>query len=204
MNSIPELVICPKCGISKPLIDYYANASYLSGRATNQCKKCHVKHSVEQAKNNLRTKAYKAKWYQDNKERLSEEARKYREINKNEIARKKQAYDQLNKEKSKIRLDRWKANHPDGVNAISRRRRAKVNGVISDAHTEQDVLNIWGMDCHLCNKPIDLDAPRSAGKPGWEWGLHLDHVIPINVGGPNTIDNVKPAHGLCNLRKAKR
>lgn len=63
------------------------------------------------------------------------------------------------------------------------------------------VLETYGTDCHLCGGAIDLDAPRTAGKPGWEKSLHIDHVIPLSKGGDDTLDNVRPSHGKCNVRK---
>jgi 5-methylcytosine-specific restriction endonuclease McrA len=65
-------------------------------------------------------------------------------------------------------------------------------------------LNKWGSDCHLCKKPIDLQAPRATFQQGWESGLQLDHVIPISSGGPDTLENVKPSHGKCNIAKGYR
>jgi len=29
----------------------------------------------------------------------------------------------------------------------------------------------------------------------------VDHIVPISKGGNDTIENVRPSHGLCNLRK---
>jgi len=49
-----------------------------------------------------------------------------------------------------------------------------------------------------------MEAPRTCGVEGWERGLHLDHVIDIQFGGADAIDNVKPAHALCNLKKNTR
>jgi 5-methylcytosine-specific restriction endonuclease McrA len=63
------------------------------------------------------------------------------------------------------------------------------------------VLETYGTDCHLCGGAIDLDAPRTAGKPGWEKSLHIDHVIPLSKGGDDTLENVRPSHGKCNVRK---
>jgi 5-methylcytosine-specific restriction endonuclease McrA len=53
----------------------------------------------------------------------------------------------------------------------------------------------------LCNTAVDLNAPRKSGIPGWEKGLHIDHFIPVSKGGPDTLNNVRPTHGLCNIRK---
>lgn len=55
------------------------------------------------------------------------------------------------------------------------------------------VLERDGMTCHLCSGPIaSLDD------------LHFDHVIPLAKGGEHTVENVRPSHALCNLRKSDR
>jgi 5-methylcytosine-specific restriction endonuclease McrA len=66
------------------------------------------------------------------------------------------------------------------------------------------VINTYGSDCHLCDGAIDLDAPRKVGAPGWELSLHIDHVLPLSKGGDDTLDNVRPAHGQCNLNKSAK
>jgi 5-methylcytosine-specific restriction endonuclease McrA len=66
------------------------------------------------------------------------------------------------------------------------------------------VIETYGTDCHLCGGAIDLAAPRSPGAVGWEKSLHIDHVIPLSRGGDDTLDNVRPAHGQCNVKKHNR
>lgn len=83
----------------------------------------------------------------------------------------------------------------------SNRTRARRLGVDYDYYTEQDVFDNWGYNCHLCGEAINFDAPRQCGKPGWETGLHIDHVVPLSKGGTDTLDNVRPAHGQCNIIK---
>jgi 5-methylcytosine-specific restriction endonuclease McrA len=63
------------------------------------------------------------------------------------------------------------------------------------------VIETYGTDCHLCGGAIDLDAPRTPGQPGWEKALHIDHVIPLSKAGDDTLENVRPSHGKCNVRK---
>lgn len=81
-----------------------------------------------------------------------------------------------------------------------RKRKAKTN----KNYNENEVLSRYGTDCHLCGDPIDLSAPRSCKYPGWEYGLQIDHVIQLCVDGEDSIDNVKPSHGICNVKKNKR
>jgi len=99
----------------------------------------------------------------------------------------------------------YRNNHKEELQKRSRsyqrKRRVmkKENGW--EAYTEETVLEVYGMACYLCNKLVDLSAPRSTHKKGWQNGLHIDHVIPISKGGSDTLDNVRPTHALCNLSK---
>lgn len=45
------------------------------------------------------------------------------------------------------------------------------------------VLRLKGTRCHLCGLPGATTA---------------DHLVPHSHGGPNTVDNLQPAHGSCN------
>jgi len=84
------------------------------------------------------------------------------------------------------------------------RRRAQIKGNRYEKYTLEQVLELYGTNCHICKEKIDMEAPRTCGVEGWERGLHLDHVIDIQFGGADAIDNVKPAHALCNLKKNTR
>lgn len=47
-------------------------------------------------------------------------------------------------------------------------------------------LHRWGTVCHLCRQ----DGATTA-----------DHVIPRSKGGPDTLANLRPAHGPCNYAR---
>lgn len=93
---------------------------------------------------------------------------------------------------------------PEISRQAKRRRRAKKleNGI--EYYTEKQVLDTYGTSCYLCKKPIDMGAPRTTWSKGWEFGLHIEHVFDIALGGPDTLENVRPAHGICNLKKKPR
>ena len=42
--------------------------------------------------------------------------------------------------------------------------------------------------CGICGDPLTGE-------------IHIDHVIPRALGGPDTLDNLQAAHAVCNLRK---
>jgi 5-methylcytosine-specific restriction endonuclease McrA len=82
--------------------------------------------------------------------------------------------------------------------ARQNRKRAIKFGVQTEWYSPMQVVELYGTDCHICNNPIDFDAPRQVGQPGWEHGLQIDHVIPLSKGGNDLIENVRPSHGYCN------
>ena len=136
-----------------------------------------------------REKERKKKYWQDNKERLTKYQKAYNKANPEILRRRQRKY--------------WKK-HPEKAAKYNRKRRADKNNVEHVFYTVKEVLDRYGKNCHICGILIDLKANRKVGRKGWENGLHLDHVIPISKGGPDTIENVRPAHGACNIRKGSK
>lgn len=83
----------------------------------------------------------------------------------------------------------------------SRKRRTLKMGGIHEKYSESLVIHTYGTICHICNEEIDFTAPRKVGMIGWQRSFHIDHVVPISKNGSNTIDNVRPSHAECNIRK---
>lgn len=108
-------------------------------------------------------------------------------------------YYHKNKDKIKKNPARKARRHRQKV-----RRKARLRGNKSEIYTVQEVLDLYGTVCYLCNKEIDLQAPRNCTGDNWQMGLHIDHVIDIQYGGSDTLDNVKPTHALCNVAKRSR
>ena len=112
----------------------------------------------------------------------------------------------LNKENEQ---NRWKKNYKNPYyrekkSSSNRSRRASQLAAESDNYIVADILHIYGINCYICDTSIDLKAPRRVGVQGWEKGLHLDHVISIKNGGQDTIENIRPTHALCNIKKSNR
>ncbi|MEV1331139.1 HNH endonuclease [Micromonospora costi] len=53
--------------------------------------------------------------------------------------------------------------------------------------------------CALCGEPIDYTLPYM--DPG---EYVVDHIVPRNRGGSDTLDNKQPAHRRCNRAKSDR
>ena len=138
------------------------------------------------------------------KERERERKKKYWIANREKLIASQQKYRKKNMAKFRAKQKKYWAKHPEKAQEYNRQRRAKKNKVEHIPYTKEQVIEKYGENCHICGGLIDLKANRRAGEKGWENGLHLDHVIPISKGGPDTIDNVRPAHGACNLRKGTK
>lgn len=108
----------------------------------------------------------------------------------------------LRKREDRVKYSKeYRKNNPDCTIKYTSKRRAKLKNAFHSPYKLQEVLDKYGSKCHICNKEIDLLAPRKVGVNGWEMGLHLDHIVPLSKGGSDDISNVMPSHGLCNLRK---
>jgi 5-methylcytosine-specific restriction endonuclease McrA len=66
--------------------------------------------------------------------------------------------------------------------------------VSADVLIERD-----GSVCHLCNAEIDLSLARNS-----RFGATIDHVVPVSKGGADTLENMRLAHWICNIKKGNR
>lgn len=97
---------------------------------------------------------------------------------------------------------KWRSENLHRYREYDRKRRASKLDNGFEKYSEEQVLSRYGDTCHICNYLINLDASRSIGSLGWEMSLHIDHLIPISKGGPDTLENVRPSHAVCNLKKS--
>jgi 5-methylcytosine-specific restriction endonuclease McrA len=96
--------------------------------------------------------------------------------------------------KQKEALARYRAT-PKGKAASIRnaaRRKAKKLGNGFDYHTRDQVWERDGGICQIGGEKLD--------PANW----HEDHIIPLALGGPDTLENVQASCPACNLRKGKR
>lgn len=151
-------------------------------------------------------KAYDAKYYATNKDRLLREFAKYRKRNKWKARRAAQEYYQRKKaqiiQRSRSRYQTKRAEILNKSHAYYRRhkqqykeyararsaRRNKAHGFYTLAQW-QDKLAYWGYRCYLCGTSLHSQS------------IHLEHRKPLIRGGSNWIANIAPACGSCNRRK---
>lgn len=145
----------------------------------------------------------KARYIRD-RERILARNNEYRIANKESILKSQRAWRKSRGElQREYQREYYHKNKERIRNSLKRRRHTRY-GVISIAYSVEQVLKLYGTDCHICGDAIDLNMSRKPGIVGWEKALHIDHVIPMVKGGNDTIDNVRPAHAVCNLSKSTK
>lgn len=131
---------------------------------------------------------------------------KYRLANPDVIARRDAKYYQKYKERLNKKTKEWRNNNPEKYAELNRRkehrRRARKFENGSEPYTEKQIIETYGLLCNICKEGINFAAPRKVGLRGWERGFHIDHVVPLSKGGSDTLENVRPTHGKCNLGKS--
>jgi hypothetical protein len=68
--------------------------------------------------------------------------------------------------------------------------------------TKVERLAIYERDawtCQICSEPVDRTQ-----RPGTRWAASLDHIIPVSLGGPDELDNLRLAHHRCNSVRGNR
>lgn len=193
---------CVRCGNNFPITsEFFHRSKENSTGFRSACKTC---VSVE-----------KALFYQNNKEKYSEKNREWKAKNPDRAKfhatsyyhKNKEKYEDYRKNNKKYFSDyrkKYRKENKEKFVVYSNRRRAKIANSKNDFYTLEDVLSLYGIECYLCYEEIDMLAPRSTKHPGWELGLHIDHVVPISKGGDNTLSNVRPSHAICNIRKGSK
>jgi hypothetical protein len=197
---------CPTCKETKPTtLEFYDRDSTTKDALSWRCRECRKEY---RRNNKEKIAKYGKKHREENTEKIQEYMKIYREENREYLNQKAREYWAINREYIAEHRKTWKKWKPSDLEKLAedRRKQARKRRALKlqngySPYTEAEVLNLYGTDCHLCNQPIDFDAPRATSKPGWETGLHIDHIIPLSKGGPDTLENVKPAHGLCNIKK---
>lgn len=75
--------------------------------------------------------------------------------------------------------------------AVARRKARKMAAFVEDIDRGVVLERDQGY-CGICDELVDPND------------FHIDHVIPISLGGAHSYANVQVAHPFCNLRKGAK
>lgn len=177
---------CSKCGEVKLFSEFNKDSSRQNGHRSS-CKACNKEYREN---NKEKISKRKREYYEANKDRLSEYHRKWYEKNRNHVLEYQIRYNQENRdyviERSRKRyqenkdrilenLREYKKANSDKVLANCAKRRAlKKSTATTDPWELEQITLFYG------------DLPK---------GYHVDHIIPLHLGG---------RHELCNLQHLER
>lgn len=132
---------------------------------------------------------YNKKWAKRNPEKVKEYNQKYRQTEGRKISLKK--YDKS--EKGKTRRKEW-FKRTGKYTEYTHKRRALIKNLTEHfILSEWDELKKkWDYRCLACSE----QEPKIKLSP--------DHIIPLSLGGKNTIENIQPLCLKCNCRKNKK
>ena len=92
-------------------------------------------------------------------------------------------------ERNLARVSRWKKSHPEAVRASNINRRAKKGGI--GGGEIRKLLETQHQKCTVCGVSLIK-------------GFHVDHILPLKLGGSNDITNIQLLCPPCNLSKGAR
>lgn len=181
---------CTKCGVTKPVSEFSKRSAARDG-LRSQCKRCDSAGSAAwNAANPERYRKNHAKWRSANLSKLREKTAKWRIANPDKsreaIARWHKANPDCRRESSA----KWKAANPEAVRTGTHNRRARkrANGGILSKNLSERLFKLQRGKCACCGLPLGDD-------------YHLDHIMPLALGGSNTDDNIQLLRAICNMKK---
>lgn len=203
---------CRLCGVEKPLDEFHRDRSKADGRR-NECKPCKCA-DVKTRRNPTKIRA----WREANKDRIAEQARERRRANRDQVlAAKKRHREKYRKELAEKQTARYWSDperHRENGREYARSHKTEAR----ERHTQWRRSNIEHVREYAraasYRRKFDRDAetiefvellkndPCSyCGAPG---PSHIDHIVPVSKGGPNTPDNLTAACVSCNSSKHDR
>lgn len=170
-----------------PCIRGHIDQRFTSSRG---CKTCSAQNRSKWRKENHdRDKKISAKWRGAN----LEHKKAYQSRWDAENPHYKGYWYSINKDKKNEYVSEWQRQNPEKRSASERRRRGKLKNA-KGTHTAQDVKDIYasqGGECVYCG--ADLSE-----------GYHVDHIMPLVLGGSNWPENLQCLCPTCNLRKGPK
>lgn len=184
---------CSKCGGIKPKTEF-SNHSRKRDGLNSSCKACaNAAGAAYYAANTDKVKARNAAWNSANPEKAKENSAAYRAANSKKVKASAAARYAANSEKVNAKNAAWRAANPEACRIIKQNRRARIRGdggTLSKGLAER-LFKLQRGKCACCGKPLGDDC-------------HLDHIMPISLGGKNEDSNVQLLRSTCNLQKKAR
>lgn len=118
------------------------------------------------------------------------QSRAWKKANPKKVNAANRRYNARKPEVMRASRRRWEEKNPHAKAEVQQTRRARKQACFVEKVYKSKV---WRRDegiCGICHRPADPD----------DW--HLDHVVPLALGGEHSYANTQVSHPVCNLRKA--
>ena len=215
---------CTKCGVCKPITEFGWNNKAKTIRRPD-CKACRsVYNAAFRAKNKDALEARRVEWARANADKMRDYYAAYYKANKVRISARKSAHQKLNADAVRLANAAWRHRNPDKVkaqrvawletnkhlaraaeqrwrernpekrrlvgrqNQANRRARKRIGGGRLSAGIAKKLYALQRGRCACCGKSLAL-------------GYHIDHIIPLALGGANDDLNIQLLTPDCNQRK---
>jgi 5-methylcytosine-specific restriction endonuclease McrA len=167
---------CTKCGVTKSATEFYKDASKHDGLSSS-CKVCkNAANAKWNTANPEKFKAYNAKWLAANSGQHKAAVAKWQAANP---------------EKLRQKVARWRAANPDAERIHAQNRRARNVGTLSKGLAAKLFKLQRGKCACGCKRPLGDD-------------YHMDHRMPLALGGTNTDENIQLLTATCNRQKSAK
>ena len=140
--------------------------------------------------NKERKRATDAAYLERNREKNRQQCKARYHAKKAEHAAMCKRYYEANKDAIREKRKAWRLENPEVRRALHRKRRAQKNGN-GGTHTADDIKRLFALQCGkcaICFKSIKKER-------------HVDHILPLALGGSNGPENLQLTCRLCNNRK---
>lgn len=201
VNTSNETKLCTWCNNEIPITSFYKYKDDKKGYQAG-CKSCRAKYAAEYRNKNKEKirnsykenkKRYAAEYRATNKEKEKKRIEDYRELNKDKILVKNSEWRKANPDVYRASATAWKKANPERVSALCRNRRA-MNRNASGSHTGDDIKSLLFLQNGKCAVCKDQVSSR----------YHVDHIMPLSLGGSNNKDNLQLLCPTCNMSKGAK
>lgn len=186
---------CKKCGELKPPSEFYKHIS-TRDRLRAECKSCSSLACAKRAAVNPEVaRARAADWYAKNHDRALKSRAQWAAKNKDRVRASKSKWRAANPEKMQACRDKWATENPERARnqqrINNRNRKSRLATGRLSAGIIAKLLLLQRGKCACCGKPLGNK-------------YHLDHIMPLALGGTNTDDNIQLLRQECNQQKSAK
>jgi hypothetical protein len=174
---------------------------YKDGR----CKPCRAKNETAYITRNYeKIKLSRDKTRHENHEHVLELKRKYRERHREILAAKQRAYREKHVDRENERARVWATENPDRSKELRKNyyKNNKVKFTQNSIERRSKLAKTGRLTVGLEKRLFKLQKGKWACCGDYLGdNYHLDHIMPLALGGSNTDDNIQLLKAWCNLSK---